>query len=322
MGKKAPRAPDPYATAQAQSQVNLDSARQQAALNRGDTFTPFGTVTNQNLGADWARQRADLMQAEYNAGRYAPAGGGGFDWGAEYNAALNAGINPDRDRWVSRVTLSPEQQRIYDQGTQIDLETGRVALNQIPRLEGIMSRPVDRGQFTGWQVDDADARDRAERAILARLEPQFDRDRVALESRLSAQGFTPGSEGYATAADELSRARNDARMQAVLAGMQESRAGAGFNNNVRQGQVSEEFAMRSQPINEVAALFGLGPGMQMPQPLQQAQVGVNAPDLASMIYQNYNAQNQAVQANNANWFGLGGALLGAGGTALGGWLRR
>ena len=323
MGKKAPRAPDPYATAQAQSSANIDAARQQATMNRGDTFTPYGTVTNQNLGADWARQHTDRMLAEYSAGRYKPAANGGnFDWGAEYSAALNSGINPDRDRWSSIVTLSPEQQRIYDQGTELDIRTGQVALNQIPRLDRIISSDIDTSRMPSWMTADAGAQQRAEQAILARLEPQFDRDRNALEGRLSAQGFTPGSEGYATAADELGRARNDARMQAVLAGLNESRASAGFNNTVRQGQLGETLQLRAQPINEVAALFGLGPGMQAPQPLQQAQVGVNAPDLAGMIYQNYNAQNQQVQANNANWFGLGGALLGAGGSALGGYLRR
>lgn len=321
MGKKMPRAPDPYATAQAQSQTNLDAARQQAALNRGNTVTPYGTVTNVDMGADWARQAADRGQQQYARGEYMPLSGT-FDWQQEYDAALRSTGNPYRDQWESRVTLSPEQQRIYDQGTQLDIQTGQSAINQIPRLDRIISSDIDTSRMPAWMTADNEAQRRTEEALFSRLEPQFERDRNALESRLVAQGFTPGSEGYATAADELGRARNDARMQAILAGLNESRASAGFNNQVRGGQMAETLQLRAQPINEVSALFGLGPGVQMPAPIQQAQVGVNAPDLASMIYQNYNARNQQVQQNNANWFGLGGALLGAGGAALGGYMRR
>lgn len=287
--KKAPAAPNPYDTAQAQGQMNESTARTQARLNRGNTVTPYGTVTNRDRGGEWLDDK--LAWAAANDPNYQrdPDGARRF-----YEAN-----NPYRDQWETTVALSPDQQRIYDQGVQLDTETGQLALDQMPAVRQLLSQPM--------ATDDADARDRATAGIMSRLEPQFVRDREGLESRLVAQGFTPGSEGYRQAADELSRARTDARMQAVTAGLAESRAGATFANN-----------QRAQRVNELGMLFGLGPGMQMPGQAELAGVGVNAPDLAGLIMQNYQMKMQDRQATNANWFGLAGA----GARAAGAWAGR
>lgn len=268
MGKRAPAAPtppDPYATAQAQGAVNADTARLQARLNRNNTVTPWGSVTNRDMG---------------------------------------------NDQWESVVSLSPNQQRIADQGEQLDIRTADMALNALPRVQQIMASPL------ALQRDDADARERATVGIMSRLEPQFERDRTALESRLVAQGFTPGSEGYRQAADELSRMRTDARLQAITAGLGESRAAAGFNNQIALTE-------RQQPLAELGMLFGLGPGMQMPQANQLAQTGVNPADLQGAVYNSYQGamdnwrgRTQDRQATNANWFGLAGAGMRAFGPRL------
>jgi hypothetical protein len=270
---KAPAAPDPYATAQAQQQTNAESARVEARMNRGNTFTPYGSVTNTDIGGD---------------------------------------------RWETRVNLSPEQEALYRQSVELDTRTGQMALDALPRMQRIIGSDVDTGSLPAWQTDDADARDRATAGIMSRMEPQFARDREALEGRLLAQGFVPGSEAYTRAADELGRNVNDARMQAITAGLGESRAAAGFSNATRGQRLAEMLQLRAQPINEVAALFGLGPGMQMPQAQQQAPVSVAAPDLMGGIYQNYAAKNQAQQATNANWFGLLGSAARAGASYFGG----
>lgn len=254
MGKKSPSPPDPYATAQAQGQMNVDTARVQARLNRGNTISPQGTITNRDLG---------------------------------------------NDQWETTVALSPDQQRIYDQGNELSIQGGQLALEQIPQVRQLLAQP--------YVMDDADARDRATAGIMSRLEPQFQRDRQGLEARLLSQGFVPGSEAYNRAADELGRNMNDARMQATTAGLNESRQAAAFQN-----------AVRGQRVNELGLLFGLGPGMQAPQASQLAGVDLAAPDLQGAIYQNYMGKNQATQANNANWFNLAGSALRAGGSYFGG----
>jgi hypothetical protein len=271
MGKKSPSAPDPYAVSQAQAGQSAEAARTNATLNRGNTFTPFGSVVNVNRGAEWlAPQREQAIRDN--------AGDPTFDI-AKWEESANRG-NPLRDQWESRTTLSPEMQRNFD----VSLANQYAGLN----------RPM--------QFDDEDARNRATAGIMSRLQPQFERDRAGLESRLLSQGFTPGSEAYARAADELARSQTDARLQADQFGLNESRAAAGFNN-----------AMRGQQVGEFNSIFGLG----MPQQNQMAQVGVEAPDLQGAIYQNYNAKSQAVQATNANIYGLLGAAASAGGYAYG-----
>lgn len=247
MGKRAPSAPDPYATAQAQGAMNAETARVQASLNRGNTYTPFGNVTNAPIG---------------------------------------------NDQWETRVTLSPDQQRIFEQGQTLSREGGQLALDMLPQARETLAQP--------FAVDDADARDRATAGIMSRLEPQFARDREALEGRLTAQGFRPGTEAYARAADELNRSITDARMQATTAGLQESRNAANFSN-----------AQRAQRVNELGMLFGLGPGMQMPQQAQMAPAGVAPVDLMGMVNSNYQGAVNQYGANMGAVSQLGAAALAA-----------
>lgn len=283
MGKKSPAAPDPYATAQAQGRINTEAAQTQARLNRGNTFTPQGSVTSRDLGAEWLRDT--LSWAEQNDPNYRDPNN------REGARRYYEETNPFRDQWETRVTLSPEQQALYDQGLQLDQRTGQMALDMLPEAQRVLSSPM--------ATDDVDARNRASAAIMSRLEPQFQRDREGLESRLLSQGFVPGSEAYTRAADELSRARTDARLQADAQGVNESRSGAAFTN-----------ALRGQRINEIGALFGLGPGQMNPQQAQLAQVAVAAPDLQEAIYANYRNRAAAQQASNANLANLAGAVAG------------
>jgi hypothetical protein len=249
MGKKAPRAPDPVATANAQGTINADTARLQARLNRNDTVTPWGSVTNRDIG---------------------------------------------NDQWETRVNLSGNQQRIADQGEALDINTGQLTLDMLPEARRVLMQPM--------AMDDADARDRATAGIMSRLEPQFARDREALEGRLLSQGFQPGTEAYRRAADEMNRSVTDARMQATTAGLAESRQGAAFAN-----------ALRGQRIGELGMLFGLGPGMQTPQAMNVAGVGVNAPDMMGMVSNNYNQKTAQYGANMAAL----GQLLGSAGAVAG-----
>jgi hypothetical protein len=287
--------------------MNVETARTQAALNRGNTYTPMGSVTNRDLGGEWMNEQLAARRAaapattyrdepiysgddgngnQVSSGTRRVAVPGTFDEAATRTEL--EGQNPFRDQWRTDVTLSPGQQRIYDQGEQLSGETGRLALDQLPTVRNLLAQPYAR--------DDADARNRATAGIMSRLEPQFQRDREGLEGRLLSQGFVPGSEAYNRAADELGRARNDARMQADTIGMNESRAAAGFNN-----------AQRAQQVQELGMLFGIGPGAQLPQSQQLAPVGVNAPDYQGAVAQNYQQQVAGVASQNA----VLGQLLGS-----------
>jgi hypothetical protein len=298
VGKKAPSAPDPYATAQAQGAMNADTARTQARLNRGNTYTPFGTVTNRDLGAEWletqnldARREAARASGQFQDGR-----GDGFSEEA-FRKSL-ASENPYQDQWRTDVTLSPEQQGLYRQGVELDTRTGQLALDMLPEAQRALMAPM--------ATDDPDARRRATEGLMSRMEPQFERDRAAMDSRLIAQGFQPGTEAYNRAADELSRARTDARFQAETLGLSESRNAANFSN-----------AQRAQRINELGMLFGLGPGMQVPQAQQMMPSNIAAPDLAGLIMNNYNQQSANARSNTTAMAQVLGSIFGAAGTAAG-----
>lgn len=270
MGKSSPKPPNPYTTADAQTTQNINTSRVEAALNRGNTFTPFGTVTNRAIGDEWLRDK--LAWAEQNDANYQRDPEGAR---RHYEAQ-----NPFANQWESRVELSPEQQRLYEQGVALDTQTGQLALDMLPEARAALMAPM--------ATDDADARERATAGIMSRMEPQFDRDRAAMETRLVNQGIGMGSTAWNRAMDELGRARNDARMQAVTGGLQESRQAATFAN-----------AQRAQRINELGMIFGLGPGLQMPGGTQQAPTGVSPSDLAGAVQRSYQARAQQAGADNA-----------------------
>ena len=314
MGKSAPSPPDPYETAKAQGQFNAETARTTAALNRGNTYTPMGNVTNRDLGGEWLNEQLATRRAAgvgpttyrdvptYDGDgtqitgytRFAVPGGAFDERAARSELELQ---NPYRDQWRTDVTLSPGQQRIYDQGEQLSGETGRLALDQLPAVREILARP--------YAQDDPDARDRATAGIMSRMEPQFARDREALEGRLLSQGFVPGSEAYSRASDELGRARTDARLQADQIGVGESRAGASFSNS-----------QRAQRMQELGMLFGIGPGTQLPQSAQLAGVGVNSPDYQGAVASNYQQQVANTQSQNALMGQVLAAIVSAGAGAV------
>lgn len=52
MGKSAPKAPDPYKVSAAQTQSNKETAEYNAALNRIDQSSPFGSISYSQSGTD------------------------------------------------------------------------------------------------------------------------------------------------------------------------------------------------------------------------------------------------------------------------------
>jgi len=278
MGRKRtpspPPAPDPRATAQAQAEFNVDAARTNARLNRVDQNTTQGTVRFNDMG---------------------------------------------NDRWESTTTLSPEQQRLYDLSTQAQTTYGEAANSQLGQAREALSSPfafnapdmrfdvADRtgGMTMGVQDrtgelqrglqdrsgslafrpdfegvgDPNQSRDAVEAALMARLNPQLERDRAALENRLANQGITMGSEAFNTGMSEFGRNANDARIGAILnAGQEQSRMfGLGMGQaGLRNAATQQAFGMdmgRGQFANDATnQAFGqdIGRGQFNNAALQQA----------------------------------------------------
>lgn len=180
-------------------------------------------------------------------------------------------------------------------------------------------------------VNDA-SRQRVEAALLSRTEPQFQRDEQGLRTQLLNSGVEVGTEAYNRELDRLSRARNDSRMQAVLAGGQEESrqtqlnaglqqqgfnqglAGSQFDNQSRAQQLSEEAYLRSLPLNELNALRT---GNQVSAPQFSGYYTNSAAPApifdAAQATGNYNiAATNAANSGSGGFFG-GLAQLGAAG---------
>jgi hypothetical protein len=136
----------------------------------------------------------------------------------------------------------------------------------------------------------------AQQAIMARLEPQLQKNRVSTETQLINQGLRPGSEAYNNAAQLLGQQENDQRTQAVLQGL-----GLDMSANAQgYGQ-----ALSTGQFGNAANLAGFNANLANQQAGNQAIAqnfgqGLSAQQMANQaIGQNFNQGLSAQQMQNA-----------------------
>jgi hypothetical protein len=250
-----PPAPDPAATAAAQTASNKATAITSYGLNAIDQVTPYGNLSY-SQGTPWS------------------------DGTPHYTATQ---------------TLSPEQQNLYNLGTQTQSNLGNLGVEQSNKVRGLLNTPFDLNASINNQQSDI-----AQKL----LDPQWQQRQSALETQLANQGVQQGSEAYTNALRDFGMQRDNAYNSALLAG---------------RGQASTEaLAQRNQPLNEITALLS-NSQVQQPNFTNTPQSQVANTDVAGITnnafqnqFANYNAQ---MQQKNA----LYGALGSLGGAALGGW---
>ena len=120
MGKpKAPAAPDYAAAAQQQGVANVNSAVATSRLNQANQIGPEGSLT-------------------YSYGT--PEDGGGY-------------VDPQSGQWIPQVTatttLSPEQQRLYDQNNRTSTQLNDLALRGIGYVDQASQTPIDQSKLPG-----------------------------------------------------------------------------------------------------------------------------------------------------------------------------
>ena len=278
---KAPAAPDPAATAAAQSAANLETAIAQGWLNATNQYSPFGSVTYNQIGT----QRVG---------------------------------DKDVPQFAQNINLSPAEQAKLNQTQGLELQALGLGKNVLGNVSGAISGPFSIDGLPALPTDFTADRDRVTQGIIDRNQPMLDRQRSSQETQLANQGIMRGSEAWSNAQDDLGRQENDFRLAALQAGGAEQSRLFGLTNSARQQGIQEQAFQRSQPINEYATLLGLGGNVQSPQfsgyqPGQLAGTDVVGP--INMQYQgqlaSYNAQNQARQSTQGSLFGLAGAGLSA-----------
>ena len=310
-----PTPPNPIATAGAQTGTNVNTAVANAFLNNTNQITPQGALY------------------------YDPTGN--YSWtdpstGQSYNVP----------RFTATQVLSPAQQNISDLGVQSETNLAGLAAQQSGMLQGLLGHPLDTSgapqagdpnslsgvpapkysygdgsQQVGTFGDAGDitrtygandfSADRAkvEESLYQRMDPQLQRDRGALEARLSDQGIKIGSPAYQSAMDQFGRQLTDTRLgitqtagaeqqrmqemegqraafqnTAQQQAFQEAQARAAFANQAQQGNYSQQ-AMDAQFYNSAAA-----------QTQQRQQQMIAAQDAARQqwLQEQYAQRNQPI----------------------------
>ena len=233
-------------------------------------------------------------------------------------------------RWTQQVTLSPEQQAMYDKNTKTNTALGNIASQGVGYVGDALNHPLDfsgnQELYTPGQIQQQ-ASDAAYKNASQYLDPQFEQSQSNLANQLANQGITQGSEAYNRAIDNFGRqkqqayesARNQAYLQGMQGGAQQYSQGMGN----RQQQNTEMQTLQQNPLNMLNALRS---GQQM-QVTNQPQVGQSnpaqlqgwsGPDMlgattAQGQYNQglYNAQMAAASNQQSGLMGMGGALGGA-----------
>ena len=309
MGKgspAAPAAPDPYATSRAQSAANKETALYQAQLNMMNQTTPGGSVKYTQNGT-WAdgtpkfevnqelspQMKAFYDQAQSIAGNQMNALQGTlskpFDtskFGQQVNSVDTTGLpalQGGAQYWDLQTKLGdagPIQRGIADAGPiQRNIEGAGPIQRNIANA-GQIRDTLDFSRYGDPNV----SRDSVQNALFSRLQPQLQKDRDALETRLANQGITIGSQAYNDAIDEANRQSTDARYAAIInAGQEQNRLQqlalneGGFANSAqsqRYGQNANDATFANAAQNQ---LFGQNSAqLQANNAAQAQQYGQNA----------------------------------------------
>jgi hypothetical protein len=313
MGKSAPAAPaapDYKQAAIDQGAANVETARVQSKLNNPNVYTPYGTqlvsysgdtptITQsltpaaqktlneqQNvqyqlaaLGNKGTQLAGKVLDKPFNFG--GPAVQTSFNQGGPLQSAPSAGqyglagaVNPSAYGQASGI----------DAGQYGMAQGGVNAPNLASSLDlsNVAKMPINAGMT-------------AQEAIMSRLEPSLQKNRVSTETQLINQGLRPGTEAYNNAAQLLGQQENDARQQAVLQGI-------GLDLSANQQGYGQ--ALQNAGFGNQAQLSSFGANLQNQQAANQAIAqnygqGVNAQQMQNQaIAQNFGQGTSAQQMQN------------------------
>lgn len=192
------------------------------------------------------------------------------------------GTNPDgTPKYSADTTLSAPMQGIFDKSTGVAntlLSSG---------AGGLSGKGLDLS-YNGTTA----ALDKLNHA---RLDPQWAQNTDMQESKLAAQGLTPGMKGYDNAMRVFDTGKNDAYNSANLAdyGLSSQNAATEYN----------------APVNTLGSLLGVAKGVA-PTFAQTPTTNVAGTNVSGLVEQNYGQQSQNVNAANGQVAGLIGTGLG------------
>jgi len=184
MGKpKAPKAPDPKATAAAQTGTNVSTALANAQLQNVNQYGPDGSVTYSTDG--YSTFTDPTSGATYSIPRY-----------------------------TQTTTLSAAQQAIKNKNDAASGNLADIAANQSGFLKNYLSKPVD--------LSNEATEARLMELGRKRLDPAIAQRDEDLRTRLANQGIKAGSDAYGRELDTFNQGTNDAYTSLLLNGRQQA----------------------------------------------------------------------------------------------------
>ena len=317
-----PAPPNPAQTAAAQTGTNVSTAVANSFLGNMNQITPDGMLRFDPTDTySWSDPSTG---ATYNLPRFtstqllSPAQQGIHDLGVQSKTNL-AGLAANQSGMLRDVY-----------GRPIDTSGGPSAGD--PNALGGFNFSDTYGNADDFSSD----RTRVEEAMYQRLEPQLQRDRGQLEARLADQGIKIGSPAYQAAMDQFGRQLTDTRLGITEKGGTEQKLlndmaaqKAGFYNTA-QGQrmtaaqakmdaetknrarwLTEQYAQRNAPLNEIASLMS---GSQVSQPnFNQPGTTSTIPttDYAGLVNNRFSQDMGIYQQQSQNFNTLVGGAFGA-----------
>lgn len=333
MGKSTPAPPDPMKTAEAQGQMNKETAIAQRDLNMFDTEGPYGATRFEKIpeqfdqaGYDAAMSDYTQRLADYNSQPAVDPNTIGWSSSDSQLVGPKAPVAPVRDDFsgtdsgvtrYKRVTeLSPDQQRMLDLSNQAAVRFGEIGNEQLDRVGGRLSEPFDLSSLGDAPTANEETRQNVRQSIIDRMSPVHEQDRRRLETNLANQGIQQGSEAWRRGVDDYNRQMTDFRLAADQQAGNEMSRTFGLERSARDAMINEMAQQRQIPLNELISLTQ-GQQVQSPSfaPIPQGQIA--APDFMGATYnsaelasRNAKMKNDAINATIGNVL-AGGATMGA-----------
>lgn len=273
---KAPAAPDPVKTAQAQADADIKVAEKSTALNRYNETNPYGSqrwtvgddgkyTLNTNLNPV-AQNNFNVSQAN-TATRLANDGAiarGTTGLISNATDTLNRAIDPAPVGADAQKYYDQTQNALYDPSANVAQAYGTAAQNQ-QIAQNTAAKFADTAS-KDFNYDSLGPRPEANEATrqsvadslyeqsASRLDPRFEQRENDIESALAAKGITVGSEAYDREKGNLMRDRNDAYTSAQNTSNSQS-------IDAMQKLFGMELANRQQGVGEANTIRAL-PGQE------------------------------------------------------------
>jgi hypothetical protein len=251
------QAPDPYQTAAAQTQSNQQTANYNAALNRVNQVTPYGSSTYTQNGTDSTgapnyTQTISLApevqsQLDNQLKQNDSLSNLGFNLGDQAKSSLSSGLDTSKLPALAGAPNAGPVQSGY--GGYGNVQTS-LDYSKLPQLYG----------GNDFQQSAKDTANAVYQQAASRLDPQWNNTQNQQDAKLANMGVMYGSGAYGKAQTQLDQAKNDAYNQAnfssILAGNDEQQRLFGDSLQQRQQMAGEANAQGAFANSAQAQAYG------------------------------------------------------------------